>query len=53
MEKLFDLLKAFSFLVGVGVLLHYYAFAISWGIRKGQAKVKINDINLNINNIKE
>ena len=26
-------------LIGLGILLHYYAYAIAWGIAKGWAKV--------------
>lgn len=26
-------------IIGLGVLLHYYAFAIAWGVAKGWAKV--------------
>ena len=30
--------------VGFGVILHYYAFAIAWGVRKGMAKIPTNNI---------
>jgi len=25
--------------IGLGIILHYYAFAIAWGVAKGWAKV--------------
>ena len=25
--------------IGLGVLLHYYAFAIAWGVKKGLSKI--------------
>lgn len=31
--------KVTTALIGLGVLLHWYAFAIAWGIRRGQAKI--------------
>lgn len=38
-KDVFDLGQAIFTAVGFGVMLHYYAFAIAWGIRKGQAKI--------------
>ena len=39
-------------LVGIGVLLKWYAKMIAWGVAEGWAKVKRKtDVNLNLGNI--
>ncbi len=38
--SVFELIRGLAFLVGLGVVLHLYAFAIAWGAAKGWSKVK-------------
>ena len=35
-----DYIKVTLGIIGFGVVLHFYAFAVAWGIAKGWAKVK-------------
>ena len=47
-----EIIKGLLIIVGTGVILHYYAYAIAWGIRKGQGKRPKNDVvTLNLNKI--
>jgi hypothetical protein len=34
------IINGFLLLIGIGIVLHYYAIAIAWGFAKGWAKVK-------------
>lgn len=34
-----EVVKQLLAIVGFGIILHYYAFAVMWGIRKGMAKI--------------
>lgn len=38
--NLVEILKEFLELIGFGVLLHYYSYAIGYGLAKGRARVK-------------
>lgn len=37
-----ELIKQGLILVGIGILLHYYAYYIAYGVAKGTARVKKN-----------
>lgn len=43
MEIFIDTIKGIFTLIGLGVVLHFYAFAIAWGVAKGWAKVTHSD----------
>lgn len=39
MDYFLNVLAGFFFTIGVGVILHFYAFMVAWGFKKGLAKV--------------
>ena len=44
-----EMVKFIFFLVGLALILHYMAYSIGWGFKKGWSKVD-SDVNVILNN---